>query len=823
MSPSARRRVLRAVLGRPGRAKRSSRGARVVRVLLALVLFPLVVLVERALVLSLPEGLARSSGPASASVLYVARDGTPLREVRGKEHVRASWVAFDDLGDSTRAAILAAEDARFGLHPGIDPLAVVRAAAQLAWNRRVVSGGSTLTMQLARLVAPHPRTLRGKVDEAALALRIEAALPKRRIFEEYANRAPFGPDVRGVGAASRVYFDKAPRDLSVAEAATLAAIPRGPSLYTVGKRPDLVLRRRDRVLGRMRAAGAISEEAYRRALAEPLAPRFTRPVFGAPHLVAGLAGGALAELGGGVDLAHARRVVLAIDPDLQSEVEAQVRTIVRPLAGKHVTAGAAIVLDNATGQVLAYVGSPAFDDARHLGQNDGVVALRQPGSTLKPFVYGLGMERLGLTSASVLPDVELSVELPSGVYRPKNYDERFHGPVRLREALGSSYNVPAVHVALRVGEDALLERLRELGMTSLTRDAAHYGPALALGDGEVRLVDLANAYATLARGGESLPVTAVLRVEASDGQFREIGPRPRTRIFPRVAAAAVTDILADKGARVPAFGERSALDLPFPAAVKTGTSKAFRDNYAVGFTDRFTVAVWVGNFDGSPMQGVSGVTGAAPVFQAIMLAAMRGHEGDKLASSDADELHDVTVCALSGGAPHTGCSHTVRERVPRERPIEPCAFHTTVEIDTRNGLLASSECPRSVVKERLVEAYPPELVAWAKAAMRPLEPIEVSPLCGGRSAKNAAYLQIMSPRDGARYARDPDRPPSQQTVPVRVAGTLGAPVRLRLDGKVVLSARIGEPLSFALSPGEHVLVVEGAGDVRSEAVRVRVD
>jgi penicillin-binding protein 1C len=792
-------------------------------VLVALVLFPLIVLVERALSLSLPEGLTRSGAGASASVLYVARDGSPLREVRGREHVRASWVAFDDLGESTRAAILAAEDARFALHPGVDPLAVARAAAQLAWNRRVVSGGSTLTMQLARLVAPHPRTLRGKVDEAALALRIEAHLSKRRIFEEYANRAPFGPDVRGIGAASRVYFDKAPRDLSVAEAATLASIPRGPSLYTVAKRPDLVVRRRNRVLGRMRDAGAISDEVYQRALTEPLAPRFSRPVFGAPHLVAGLARGALSELEGGLDLGGARRVVLSIDPDLQSEVEAQVRAMVRPLAGKHVTAGAAIVLDNATGQVLAYVGSPAFDDDKHLGQNDGVVALRQPGSTLKPFVYGLGMERLGLTSASVLPDVELSVELPTGVYRPQNYDERFHGPVRLREALGSSYNVPAVHVALRVGEDALLERLRELGMTSLTRDAAHYGPALALGDGEVRLVDLANAYATLARGGESLPASAVLRVEAGDGSLREARTRPGTRIFPRVVAAAITDILADKVARVPAFGERSALDLPFPAAVKTGTSKAFRDNYAVGFTDRVTVAVWVGNFDGSSMQGVSGVTGAAPVFQAVMLAAMRGHEGERLAASEAEELHDVTVCALSGGAPHAGCSHTVRERVPRGRPVDACAFHTTVEIDTRNGLLAGPECPRSVVRERSVESYPPELVAWARAAMRPLEPTDGSPLCAGRSAKNATYLQITSPRDGARYARDPDRPLSQQTVPVRVAGTLGAPVRLRLDGKIVLSARIGDPLSFALSPGEHVLVAEGAGDVRSDAVRVRVD
>lgn len=294
--------------------------------------------------------------------------------------------------------------------------------------------------------------------------------------------------------------------------------------------------------------------------------------------------------------------------------------------------------------------------------------------------------------------------------------------------------------------------------------------------------------------------------------------------MPRAYAAQVTDILRDKAARVPAFGERSALDLPFEVAVKTGTSKGFRDNFAVGFTDRVTVAVWVGNFDGSPMQGVSGVTGAAPIFHDVLLAAMRGHESDTLQAANAPELHDVTVCALSGGVPHEGCAHTARERLPRSTERETCTMHETVRIDARNGLLATPSCPRSLTQKRTVEVYPPELEAWAHAAFRPMRPVDVSPLCGELgSVARAGNLQIAAPRDGARYITDPDRPLSHQTVPVRVEGTAGARMRLFLDGAVVTSGRVGDALSFRLVPGEHVLVAEEESGARSAPVRVRVD
>ena len=291
------------------------------------------------------------------------------------------------------------------------------------------------------------------------------------------------------------------------------------------------------------------------------------------------------------------------------------------------SAAALLVVDNASGDVLAYVGSPDFFSERALGQNDGARALRQPGSTLKPFVYAAAMQELGMTAATLLPDVELHLPTPDGDYSPHNYDGRYHGPVRLREALASSLNVPAVYAAHRVGPGRVLDALRAFGFSSLEAGAEHYGAAIALGDGEVRLSELAAAYATLARGG----IAHTVAVRAPRGARR----RPDGHALPERRAGACSiarlaavlgDVLADDAARSSAFGRQSVLELPFPVAVKTGTSKGFRDNWTVGYTREITVAVWVGNFDGRPLRGSSGVTGAGPLFREAMLAAMRGRE-----------------------------------------------------------------------------------------------------------------------------------------------------------------------------------------------------
>jgi len=314
------------------------------------------------------------------------------------------------------------------------------------------------------------------------------------------NGAAFGGGFRGIGAAGRGYFDKPPSGLSVAEAATLAALPRGPHYYSLTKRPEQVLARRDRILDRMKSSGFIDAGAHSRAKAEPLTLQKARGGFGAPHLTDLL----LSQMPDRPAI-----VETTLDRDLQKEIEAATAETVHALEKRKVTAASVLVVDNHTGDVLAYVGSPRWEDDLHGGKNDGVRARRQPGSTLKPFVYGLAMEDLGFTPATLLPDVEMHLATPGGSYSPRNYDERFHGPVRLREALGNSYNVPAVYAANEIGIARVLGRLRDVGLETLDREADFYGPALALGDGEVRLWDLVGAYSAIARGGIHRPLRSL--------------------------------------------------------------------------------------------------------------------------------------------------------------------------------------------------------------------------------------------------------------------------------------------------------------------------
>ncbi|WP_437668557.1 penicillin-binding protein 1C [Sorangium sp. So ce131] len=824
---------------------RAAAARRAVKLALAAAAAPWLLLAVLAALTPLPPALQAAEEPAVSTVI-LDRHGAVLRELRAGDGARARWLPLDEAGDRIQRALLAAEDRRFARHPGVDPLAIARALGQLAAERRVVSGASTITQQLARALVPRPRTLRGKLGEMALALRIEASLSKREILEQYLNRVAFGPGLRGVEAASRFYFDKPTADLSLAEAAALASMPRGPALYDPRRGTGPLERRRNRVLDRMLAAGLAGEGEVARARAEPIALAPKGSGLGAPHLVRAVLGGALGDGGpGGPDaardaLGHGRAsaITLTIDRGLQREIEVLAQRTVRALADRDVSAAAVVVLENATGDVLAYVGSHDIEDAAGLGHNDGVLALRQPGSALKPFVYELAMEQLGFTAATALPDVELSFPTEDGSYAPRNYDGRFHGPVRLRDALASSYNVPAVWTAAALGPDRVVARLRELGLRSLDREPSRYGVAIALGDGEVRLLDLANAYATLARGGLYLPVRAV---RAAAGAPRAAGapaepPAPASPSAPRGArvldparARVIVDILADDKARIASFGEGSALDLPFPVAAKTGTSKGYRDNVAVGFTPDVTVAVWVGNFDGAPMGGVSGITGAGPLFRDAMLAAARLRPPRPFEPPDPELLAEVEVCALSGMRPVEACPHRRRELLPRDEAaaLVSCDMHEVVRIDRRNGLRAGA-CPAGVVEERSFERYGAELAAWARAAGRPLAPEELSPLCGALPGdpagppRGGARVRVAYPPDGARFVLDPSVN-SLQAIRLRADVPPGVGrARLVLDGRAI---ELGPPYTFdwPLAAGAHRLRVEADGVAPSEEIVFSVE
>jgi penicillin-binding protein 1C len=681
----------------------------------------------------LPAGLAESSPDLGLSV--IDRHGRLVRELRAGDGKRRAAVRLEELSPHVAPALIASEDRRFFWHPGVDPLAMVRAFGQALAARRLVSGASTLTQQLARALVPRPRTVAGKLHEMVVALRIEASLDKRQILEAYLSHVEFGPNLVGIQAASRHYFDKPALQLDLAEAAALVAIVRGPTFYDPRRGTERLRNRRDLILERLHASGAIDEPALRLALDSELRVRSVRLISSAEHLAFAIAQGKL------VPALHGRKPSLietTLDLALQREVEVLARRVAAELDAVDASALAVLVIDNRQAEVLAYLGSPDYFASGALGGNDGTRALRQPGSALKPFIYAAGMERLGWTPATLFSDRTLELDTPNGPYVPANYDGREHGPVRLRLALANSLNLTAVRAAAEVGAGPALSLLHRFGFDSLDRSPQHYGPALALGAGEVRLSELARAYSALSRDGELRPLRYANSAVLASGERLEIPLEPGRRVLEPRIARQLTSMLADDAARSASFGSGSALSFPFSAAAKTGTSKGFRDNWAVGYTRERTVAVWVGNFDGRPMVRSSGVSGAGPLFHQVLLAAMRGITPEPLLGSDG--LVPVEICALSGAEPGPACGQRVVEHfLPERRPRGRCEHHELVAVDPGNGLRAGPGCAdaRQLPFERYPEAQaalPGQKPAtspeqWARGAGRPLSPRDGSPRC----------------------------------------------------------------------------------------------
>ncbi len=594
---------LRASLGRERRRLGGAFGA-VALLILGVVYLP-----------PLPAGLERAR--AGTPRVLDARGGL-LREPPGEDGLRAEWIALDDIPEAIVAATIESEDHRLYRHAGVDPVGIARAIWLDARERRVVSGGSTLAMQLARLLWDFPRTVPGKIEQAALGLWLQARLGPDGVLEAWLNLAPYGRDLRGIAIASRAYLGKPPRDLTVGEATMLACLPRAPTLYDPHRGRERLLARRAHVLHLLADRGVLPREAAEAAAREPVHLAVFERAFRAPHAVE-VARSEAAAAGH----PSASVVQTTIDPAVQRAAQSACRQTAVELGDAGATGCAVVAMRVSTGEILALVGSPDFD-GEEAGQFDAALAERQPGSALKPFVYALAFER-GWSPASTIDDVQTSFAMPGGDWVPVNYDHEFHGTVRAREALANSYNVPAALLTERLGVPDVLDRMRAAGLATLREDADHYGVGLALGDGEVRLVDLVAAYGTLARGGRSLDPTILAHVRGPDGRSLPLPMRPERRVFSAQAAWLVGHVLQDRTARVAAFGEASVLELPFDAAVKTGTSSGSRDNWTVGFANDVVVGVWVGRPDGAGMHGLSGVSGAAPVWRRVIsVAAARG-------------------------------------------------------------------------------------------------------------------------------------------------------------------------------------------------------
>jgi penicillin-binding protein 1C len=634
-----------------------------------------------ALVLSAPAHALPSFAEVRAAhrpsdLTLLDRDGTPVQTLRvdaGRR--RLEWVPLAEMSPALLQSIVLSEDRRFYEHSGVDWSAVATSAWGNLWNTRT-RGASTLTMQLAGLLDAElarpagGRSVAQKLGQALTATQLERHWKKSEILEAYLNRVPFRSEIVGIGALAQTLFGKLPSGLDAHEAAIAAALLRAPNAApeAVAQRACGVLQQAGQACTGVQALAATA--LARRGgmpIGEQLAPHFARQALVADGPV---------------------RQRSTLDARLQRVAIAALRTQLAELQAGNVEDGAVLVLDNASGAVLAWVGSSgALSDAP---QVDGVLAKRQPGSTLKPFVYALAFERRLITPASLLDDSPAQIATAAGLYLPQNYERDFKGWVSARTALGASLNVPAVRVAALLGPDALFERLNAFGL-GLPHSGGYYGHALALGGADVSLFALTNAYRALANGG--VVDTPKLRA-GSDAS------RVRRRVADAAALRLVTDILADDSARARTFGLSSALATRGFAAVKTGTSKDLRDNWCVGFTDRVTVGVWVGNASGEPMHGVSGIGGAAPVWHAIVRHL---HEGR-----------------------------------PSKTPALPAGVvRTTVAFDA----------DREPAREELFLAGTEQRVQRAGAPLQPMR-----------------RFGITSPRDGSLFALDPDMPAHAQRV-----------------------------------------------------------
>jgi penicillin-binding protein 1C len=690
---------------------------------------------------SVPE-IARETTPT-----IVDRNGEVLYEPLSSAGARSRWLA--SIPRHLAQATIAAEDKRFNSHIGVDPVSVARAVVHNLRARRVVEGGSTITQQVAKqMLPPSRRTISAKLRETLIALRLEHRHSKGELLALYCNLAPYGQQTIGAARASDRYFGCSPDQLTVAQSAYLAALPQRPGS------PKRALARQKVILQRMFDLGMISREELDTARAERLAFERGHRTLIAPHFVQHVMSGQH-EAAEGV-------IRTTLDAGLQRQVQGIIAAHREELLrhGAHSTAVA--VLDNRTGEWLAWEGSGDYYGERFGGAIDGVTTPRQPGSTLKPFTYAVAFEE-GMTPATVIADVPSHFPTAEAgiVYTPRNYDGKFRGPLRARSALAGSENVPAVAVLSKVGPQSLLRFLRRGGFTSLRHTADYYGVGLTLGDAEVMLEQLVTGYATLARGGLSVQPHVL-----SGRSFQA------SRVLSQRTAFWITDILSDEHAREFIFGAGGSLDFPFPVAAKTGTSQAYHDNWTIGYTREVTVGVWVGNFDREELRNSSGITGAAPIFHDVMLAAVRrtGGGAETIVERPAD-LEQQPVCALSGSRPSLHCPTIESEWLPVENRVEFCSWHRAEHVE-------------------LPDEYSGTTTARTKAPKS---------------------VRVLSPAQGSTYLIDPTLRREFQALRLRA----NTDVRWTVDGKPCDE-------EWPLRGGKHTITaVDAAGNRDSVTIEVR--
>lgn len=748
----------------------------------------------------LPEELITTRD--TGSLVVVDRRGEVLYEARSSAGTRGSVMRPEDVPPLLRDATVAAEDVRFRRHIGVDPVAIVRAAWRNVRAGRIVEGGSTISQQVIDLAmranGSASRGWRAKAREAMYALRLEHRFTKDEILARYLTLAPYGNQITGAARASEAYFGRSVETLTLAEAAFLAALPQQPTRFNPWRRPDAARPRQRRIIAEMASRKWITAEAAGEATRERIALQREAGGTLAPHFVQRVL--AMSDRTSGN-----RRVETTLDAELQRTVAGIISANRQTLREHYANNVAVAVLDNHTGEWLAWEGSGDYDDQVHGGAIDGVTSPRQPGSALKPFTYAAAFER-GAHPGRALADVpsHFPTAQEGILYEPRNYDGQYRGPLLARFALAGSENIPAVALASEVGVPAVARMLRQAGFSTLDNNAAHYGLGLTLGNAEVRLDDMVAAYAMIARGGVAIETTPIHKTT--------LEPTVGDRVISARTAFFLADILSDNEARAYIFGRGGSLEFPFPVAAKTGTSQAYHDNWAVGFTRDVTVGVWVGNFDRVPMRGTSGVTGAGPIFHEVMMAAVERLGGPRPEGTVLAPTNDVrrdSLCAMSGLAATDACPTRVDEWVPRESQIGRCTWHHASD-------------------EGLITVWPDEYKAWAEGngargqlgsgAMGQLGNGAVRQSGSGaigQSGSRVRGLSIASPLGGATYLYDPTLRSDFQTLKLRARGAVGT-VTWEVDGVHFGTTTMDRLMDWPLKRGVHIFVATDESGARAE-------
>jgi penicillin-binding protein 1C len=711
------------------------------------------------------------------SVRYYDRNGillqiTPLANGLRRERPEI-------IPEEIKDVFVFAEDQRFYSHFGVDVLALVRAFFQNITGGRSISGASTITMQLARLISMEATAgqeasgegLGRKIAEAINALRLETRFSKDEILELYLNSVPFGFNTEGVASAARTFFSSDISMLSPAQIFCLAIIPRRPSLYNPLENAEACIAAASELQARFGSNKKnktarplftnIIEEDWKYAASG--ARRFAYP-FELPHLIRHIN----VELNSGVNARN--EVYLSIDLGLQHYLEGAIAGNVTRYYSSRLTNGAAIVIDNQNGEILAWVGSADFYNSEAAGQIDGVLALNQPGSSMKPFLYAMALEN-GFKPTDVIADVPMSFG-EYEVYLPRNFNNRFNGPMLFRASLASSLNIPAVYLLYRLGVQNYSQRLFTLGFDSLEYSVEDAGLGLALGNAPVSLEELVRAFSVFPRDGIYMPLTWEFNGSAQTND----------RIYSSDTARIICSFLSDSDARVLAFGSGANFRTSFPAIFKTGTANQYQSIVALGATPGYTAGVWMGNFTGETVIGRTGSSvPAAIVRDALVFLHGNSVAPNSLSAqgssgfSEPENWQLRRVCALSGMAPTDACFSVINEYVHSGEESEPCTWHQII-----NG--------RSEI------VYPAEYQAWFNSAARQ-----------GSLDYGSRPLEILSPRDGFVYLSSPGI--GRDEIPVEVIGGGEDELRVTYDGRFFTVSR---PFVFYLeqTPGLHILRVQ---------------